>query len=60
VFSTEETGTKAVEDYWNLHNPKPLKQTGWDFFYPNSFCGEDWAVKSSIFVRRDLTGGEKV
>jgi hypothetical protein len=34
MFSTEGTGTKAVEDYWNIHNPKPLKQTVWDFFYP--------------------------
>jgi hypothetical protein len=34
MFSAGGTGTKAVEDYWNSHNPKPLKQTVWDFFYP--------------------------
>jgi hypothetical protein len=32
LFETEGTGTKAVEDYRNTRNPKPLKQTVWDFF----------------------------
>jgi hypothetical protein len=55
MLLTERTGTKAVEDYWNTHNPKPLKRSGLGLFL--SLKGSLWGgliCKKFNFVRRDL------